>query len=137
MDRNELDQVLENHRLWLEEEHGWGECANLSEVNLQGADLSGADLRGANLQGANLQGANLQGADLQGAVLYEANLQGADLRKTNLRWAYMQGAILPPSVRNCDSCAYSTFPADALPWLILHPGWIRYKDTVKIVGEAN
>ena len=121
MDRDELDRILENHRLWFKVEEDGGECANLNGANLQGVDLAGANLQGANLQGANLQGANLCWADLQGADLYEANLRGA---------------IVPPSIRYCWNIRHATFPADALPWLILHPKWSIFKNTVQIV-ESN
>ena len=48
MEENQLKNVLELHRKWINKEPG-GERAN----------LWGADLRGANLRRANLQGANL------------------------------------------------------------------------------
>jgi hypothetical protein len=66
----ELAEVLEKHRLWVNDEEG-GERANLSGANLSGADLRGANLRGADLSVANLSVANLRGADLRGANLRE------------------------------------------------------------------
>ena len=63
MNRKELNDILENHKKWLEGEEGWV-CADLS-----GADLSGADLIDANLRDANLRDADLSGADLSGANL--------------------------------------------------------------------
>ena len=109
----ELAEVLEKHRLWLDDEEG-GEQADLSGANLRGAYLSGANLRGANLSGANLsgaylsdanlRGANLSGANLSDAYLSDANLSGANLsganlsdanlRGANLRGAYLRGANL-------------------------------------------
>ena len=50
--RQELKEILEEHRLWWNGKGG------------QRAYLQGAYLRGANLQGADLRGANLQGANL-------------------------------------------------------------------------
>ena len=47
MDKNELEKILEAHKLWREDKGG-------KRANLRGADLSGADLRCANLRGANL-----------------------------------------------------------------------------------
>ena len=98
-----LDEVLEKHKKWLNDEPG-GERANLWRVNLRGAylqranlwraDLQEADLRGANLREANLQGANLQEADLREADLRGADLQEADLWRTNLREANLLGANL-------------------------------------------
>jgi hypothetical protein len=71
MNSDEIRVVLEQHKLWLNNEGG--EEADLRRADLQGADLRGADLRGADLRGANLQRADLQGADLQRADLQEAD----------------------------------------------------------------
>ena len=60
----ELAEVLEKHRLWLDDEEG-GERADLSYANLRGANLRGANLSYANLGDANLRGANLDGANLR------------------------------------------------------------------------
>ena len=103
--------------------------ANMRFSSLNRADLREARLQGANLRGADLRRAILQEANLQGANLHEANLQGADLYEANLR-----GAIVPPSIRYCWNIRHATFPADALPWLILHPKWSDNKDTVRIVN---
>jgi len=85
MNIDELKTILEQHKLWLED--NGGERANLQGADLQGADLLYANLRWANLQGANLQGVDLQGADLLYANLRGANLQGADLRGANLDYS--------------------------------------------------
>ena len=115
---SELNQVLEQHRLWLNGKGG--KCANLEGANLKdanltdakltgaylnGADLYCANLRGASLNDANLSyadlaGANLTGADLNGANLSYADLRRADLRRADLRGAFLgaasiTGAILP------------------------------------------
>lgn len=63
MEENQLKNVLELHRKWINKEPG-GERANLWGADLWRANLRGADLRGADLRGANLRGANLRGADL-------------------------------------------------------------------------
>ena len=73
MEENQLKNVLELHRKWINKEPG-GERANL-----WGAGLWKADLWRANLREANLREANLRGADLRGADLWEANLRGANL----------------------------------------------------------
>ena len=46
--REELDQFLRKHKLWLDDEEG-GERADLCEADLRGANLRGADLREADL----------------------------------------------------------------------------------------
>ena len=71
MTKDEIEAVLQKHRLWLSGDAG-GECANLTK-----ADLSGAYLIGANLRGAYLTKADLTEADLRGADLTEADLRGA------------------------------------------------------------
>jgi uncharacterized protein YjbI with pentapeptide repeats len=106
MNRNKLDKILDNHKLWLDTNGNEGKRANLIEANLtganlRGANLEGADLRRANLHRADLTRANLSGANLEGADLVMANLQGADLFKaimhetkifiTNLQGAYLHG----------------------------------------------
>lgn len=65
MTKSELNEILEKHKKWLNDEEG-GEKATLS-----GADLRRADLRQANLSGENLSGADLRVADLNGANLSE------------------------------------------------------------------
>ena len=67
MTKEQLNEVLEKHKKWLNDEPD-GERADL-----WGADLQGASLREADLRGANLRGANLREADLWGANLCEAN----------------------------------------------------------------
>ncbi len=59
---NELKEILEAHRMWVESEGKEGERADLVEANLQGAYLVEANLQGAFLVEANLQGAYLVGA---------------------------------------------------------------------------
>ena len=110
MTREELNKILEQHKLWIKSNGNEGNRANLRgadlcgadlrEANLRGADLYGADLREANLRGAdlyraNLCGADLRGADLCGADLYRANLRGADLCGADLRGADFDFSCLP------------------------------------------
>jgi uncharacterized protein YjbI with pentapeptide repeats len=104
--QQEIQEVLENHRLWLDD--SGGAKADFSNADLSGADLSGArlrdvclieaDLRNANLRGANLRGANLRNADLRDADLRGARLAGADLRGANLNGADLREVILDYSV---------------------------------------
>ena len=92
MEKERLNEVLEQHALWLKTRLG-------SEIKGARADLTCADLSGANLSGAylahaNLTCADLRGADLWGADLWGANLTHADLTCANLRGAYLSGADL-------------------------------------------
>jgi len=61
--QDELKEILEQHRKWVESEGKEGEKAELRVANLQEADLFDANLQEANLSRANLWGANL-GTDL-------------------------------------------------------------------------
>ena len=74
-----MQEILAQHKRWVESEGKEGTRVRLS---------------GANLQKADLRRANLQEADLREADLRRANLQGADLRAANLKGAYLRGANL-------------------------------------------
>ncbi len=94
----EIQAVLEEHRLWLDSNREKGKRADFSGKNLQEAHLVDENLRmanlfGANLEGANLEGANLEGANLEGANLFGANLEGANLFGANLEGANLNGVI--------------------------------------------
>ena len=58
MEENQLKNVLELHRKWINKEPG-GERADLRRADLREADLRGANLWGADLREADLRGANL------------------------------------------------------------------------------
>ena len=68
MEQKELDEILQLHKMWLNDEEG-GKCA----------DLRGADLRSADLRSADLRSADLRSADLRDADLWSADLRDADL----------------------------------------------------------
>lgn len=100
MDKNEIQEILKQHQLWLDD--NGGKRADLRGVDLYGADLHNANLRGAYLHSSRLGGADLSFANLNyatlcnadlhnvnlwGASLSEANLHSADLSCTNLNWA--------------------------------------------------
>lgn len=77
MEQNELNEIIEKHKKWLNDEEG-GEYADMSYADLSGADLRGADLSCANMCHADLSGANMRHAKLSGANMRYANLSGAD-----------------------------------------------------------
>ena len=93
----ELDEIVEEHRAWVESRGELGKKAELEAANFQDADLMGAQLSGANLLRANLRGADLLVADLRGACLIEADFSEANLVSTNLRGASLAGANLATS----------------------------------------
>lgn len=80
--KEELEQILTRHKIWLQSDEKEGSRADLS-----GASLEGANLQGALLSGADFTGASLMGADLSGALLVHAKFTGADLSQVNLSGA--------------------------------------------------
>ena len=128
--REELDQILQQHQLWLD-----SDGANGKRADLRHADLCRADLRHANLRHANLRHANLRGANLGGAKLHSANLQDANLCFAYLRGGDLRRARFSTNIRDCSNFSDAQFTSDALPWLILHPRWAELKDTVRIEVE--
>ena len=87
--KEELETILEQHKLWSDSNGKDGKRANLT-----GADLSDADLMFANLTFADLSGAILSGADLSDADLTRADLSGADLINSELEYANLTNTIL-------------------------------------------
>ena len=73
--REELNEIVENHRHWLNRDcEGWEKMrADLSYVDLRRANLRDVDLRWAIFRGTDLRG-----ADLMGASLINADLSGAN-----------------------------------------------------------
>ena len=67
--KQELDKILDNHKLWLQTNGEKGERADLSSADLSYADLRSADLSSANLSSADLSYADLRSADLSYADL--------------------------------------------------------------------
>ena len=101
--KEELETILEQHKLWSDSNGKDGKRAdltgaNLTCTNLTGADLTGADLTDADLTWADLTGANLTSADLYGACLYGANLYGADLTGANLIDSELEYANLTDTI---------------------------------------
>src|SRR5438067_13563688 len=72
LSRDEIEERLAAHRLYLETEYHQGHRANFAS-----ADLTGRDFSGLNLRGIKMDRAVLGGADFTGANLQRANLIGA------------------------------------------------------------
>jgi uncharacterized protein YjbI with pentapeptide repeats len=62
--KQELDKILDNHKIWLSSGGEKGERADFSYADLRFADLRNANLSNANLRYADLRYANLCYADL-------------------------------------------------------------------------
>jgi uncharacterized protein YjbI with pentapeptide repeats len=110
-----LEEILEKHRRWLEEKTDTGaERADLEGCNLQERIIRNADLRFATFQGgwlpdaeiydttamkANFKGAfmhcvNMHNVDLRGAILEDVDLWGSNLINVDLRGANLRNAKL-------------------------------------------
>ena len=134
MKASELNQILDQHRLWL---YGkGGKCANLTDASLNRADLMGANLRDANLTGADLYCASLGGAkfsdaDLTGADLTGTNLTKADLRNANLNGVNLTRANLSGADLHC-AYLHGTIGLPDVSWII--PGCLVQLNRIKDNG---
>ncbi|HEY0703389.1 MAG TPA: pentapeptide repeat-containing protein [Candidatus Acidoferrales bacterium] len=89
-----FEEVLANHKEWLDSHGEAGKKADLRKAKLAGIELIGVNLRYADLQDANLKEADLLLADLRDACLVRANLQETCLVGANLEGANLEGASL-------------------------------------------
>lgn len=102
MNKEELQSILEQHRLWLDDDKR-GKRVELAGIDLQDIYLAGANLQGAILEGANLQGANLVGVDFRSASLIETNLSYVNLSYANLIDANLKNTNLKNAdIKNTD-----------------------------------
>ena len=69
LNREELNKILEQHKLWIESGGVGGKWANLRGANLCDANLCDANLCDADLYDADLCGADLRCADLDFSTL--------------------------------------------------------------------
>lgn len=92
MDVYQREEVLEDHRVWLESDEEKGRRADFSRMALDFIDLSKADLRRASFQGASLIGTDFREARLQGACLIAADLTDAKLQRAKLQYAELNSA---------------------------------------------
>jgi uncharacterized protein YjbI with pentapeptide repeats len=95
MNRDELNKILDNHKLWLKTNGEQGERADLSSADLSYADLSSADLSYAKLRSADLRSADLRSAKLRSADLSYADLRSADLSSADLSSADLDFSAFP------------------------------------------
>lgn len=87
MKQSELEQILAQHKIWLNSNKVEGKQADLSCIDLRGAKLAGADLRQAKLVHTDFRGADLRTVNMEKAKLETANFEKADLRNATLRGA--------------------------------------------------
>jgi hypothetical protein len=98
-DRAALDEILQEHQIWLKSDKTRGRRADLHKAMLPGVDLSSTDLSEANLSGVDLSNSKLfaailDNADLTKAILTSAVLVSAKLRGALLSHADLSNALL-------------------------------------------
>jgi len=94
LSQDELNQILTEHKLWLDAEGAKGSRANLRGANLIDADLRDVDLRYTSLNYANLRDADLSNSDLSYADLRNANLNCANLSNSDLNYTDLRNVNL-------------------------------------------
>ena len=104
----DINQIIEQHALWLDTDGEEGSRANLTRANLYGVNLTRVNLTHANLTHANLNGANLEGANLYGVNLTRANLTHVNLTRAKLDCANLDGAS--GNLNNLKSVFCDTYP---------------------------
>lgn len=122
--REELNEMLVQHELWLNNEGG--EQLNLEDVDLNNADLRNADLRNANLKYANLECVNLMNANLECASLECASLRNANLECANLECASLECANLEYANLTNTNLEYAHLRSANLEYAKLRYAKLRY-----------
>ena len=110
--RKEINEILEQHKIWLESFYQKGARANLEnkdlkEINFRHANLKRAILRNCDLRFCNFSNANLNCCDFSGSVMQctsfvhadasFANFDCVELRYSNLEGMNLYCTILPAS----------------------------------------
>jgi uncharacterized protein YjbI with pentapeptide repeats len=88
----ELAQILEDHKAWLQTVGADGKRADFSERLLREVDLKGVCLREALFRKTDLRMVDMTQAELDKADFWEASLEGCTLSQANLRSANLESA---------------------------------------------
>src|SRR5215471_3003188 len=94
LSRDEIEQMLASHRLYLETGYHEGHRANFASADLTGRDFSRLNLRGVKMDRAVLRGTDFTGTDLRGANLIGAIAEQARFDRADLSRARLSGANL-------------------------------------------
>lgn len=93
----ELNEILAQHKLWLESGKKEGKCADLSRYNLCNVNFSGLDLRDINFSYSRFDSAYLDGANLSGSECRGADFVWAKMTRTNFSNAILNRCIMSSS----------------------------------------
>jgi hypothetical protein len=94
----DLDEILRQHKLWLESDGKTGVQLGIYGADFSGADLSGADLRKGTILKSSLSHTNLLKADLRETVFIASDLNNVNLRNADLRGTEFFGSDLREGV---------------------------------------
>lgn len=95
---SKVDEILAEHKRWLDTEGESGECADFSNMRLHGINFIARDLRQANFEGASLGWSKFSDSDLEGANFENANLNLTSFRFADLRGANFKNATINATV---------------------------------------
>lgn len=87
VNKDELDNSLKLHKLWLDSDGKDGKKVVLKRCDLRKIDFRGKDLRKIDLRQSNMAFAKLDGANLAGAAIGDVNLFKASMENCNLSGA--------------------------------------------------
>lgn len=117
--KEELDRVLENHKLWLDTKGKEGKRADLSFTDLRKFTFSKKNLSYVNLEGACLVNSwlyetklcftNLKNSNLSGSNLEYTDLRGSNLSNSILRNVFFKGTNLKCAIFSDADLSFSTF----------------------------
>lgn len=94
--REELEEILEKHKKWLNNEDG-GERSNLRYCDLSHYDLRNKDMRYCDLHGSRLVDIDMRGTDLRGSNMRYCDIRGGILVGADMRYCDLSGC-------NLDAC---------------------------------
>lgn len=84
MTKEELNEIINQHELWIESNGFQGKNIFLIDYNLTGSDLSNRNLKDAYFGNCNLNQANFSNSKLDKAWFENCNLSQADFTGSNM-----------------------------------------------------
>ncbi|WP_110513340.1 pentapeptide repeat-containing protein [Herpetosiphon llansteffanensis] len=149
--QQKLDQLLDAHAEWLQEQ--LGEAMTLRNCDLRGMDLrgrslmrmqfenvilAGCDLRGCNFFGARLQQVDLQAANLAKACFESSFCKQIDARQSNWQQANLISAIIKMSDFSQANLAYADLNKTDVETSVFDQAIFRYINGIRLnIGRSS